>query len=352
MSRGFSVLAVLLTVSLASRPASSAPPPFLDPPFLDSSGGLLEVTLTAAESEITVANKTVVSRVFNGVYTPPVFRLQQGDTLRVHQINNLPDLDINFHSHGVVTSPLLNGDNVFISVQPSTTFDTQIPIPLTHQSGMYWYHPHVHPNVNQTLSHGMASAILIGDILEPFPELAGITERVLILKDLKLKNGEVVDDPDPAGKTLRTINGVYKPEITIAPGELQFWRIGNMSANIFYDLELKGVTFYQIAVDGNLQNQIIATDELVIPPGGRREVLVRGPAKPGKYKLKTRKFNTGPTGDKYGKQTMATLRVTGAPVAQLPLPTSFPAARRTCATKRPTPRARSSSTTPTTRTCS
>ena len=142
-----------------------------------------------------------------------------------------------------------------------------IPIPLTHPSGMFWYHPHVHGFVNNTISDGMAGAMIIGDILAPFPELAGITERVMLLKDMKIKKGAPVDDPDPAGPTRRTINGVFKPEITIAPGELQFWRIGNFSANIFYDLVLPGITFHVLAIDGNLQNQLISTDELLMPPG-------------------------------------------------------------------------------------
>lgn len=298
---------------------------FEDPPFLYSSGGILDVTLEAAESKVTVGGRTVTSRVFNGLYTPPVFRLQQGDTLRVHQVNHLTGLPMNLHTHGLVTSPLLNGDNVFVVVDPNDTFDSDIPIPLTHSSGMYWYHPHVHPYVNQELSHGMASALIIGNILAPFPELAGIKERVMIFKDLKLDGDKVIDNPDPTGPTLRTINGVFQPKITIAPGELQFWRMGNLGANIFYDLVMPGVTFNVIAVDGNLQNQVTSTNELVIAPGSRYEVLVRGPAAPGKYTMTTQAFNTGPNGDNYPAQVMATLSVEGAPVANpIPLPTTFP----------------------------
>jgi suppressor of ftsI len=299
--------------------------PFEDPPFLSSSNGFLDVTLEAAESRVTVGGKKVTSRVFNGLYTPPVFRLQQGDTLRVHQVNHLTGLPMNLHTHGLVTSPLLNGDNVFVVVDPNETFDSDIPIPLTHSSGMYWYHPHVHPYVNQELSHGMASALIIGNILAPFPELAGIKERVMIFKDLKLDGDHVIDNPDPTGPTMRTINGVLQPKITIAPGELQFWRMGNLGANIFYDLVMPGVTFNVIAVDGNLQNQVTPTNELVIAPGSRYEVLVRGPAAPGKYTMTTQAFNTGPNGDNYPAQVMATLSVEGAPVANpIPLPTTFP----------------------------
>lgn len=312
-------------LGFAATPAPAAPPAFVDPPSLTSSEGELEVTLEAAPSTVTVARKTVTANVFNGEYTVPVLRLSQGDTLRVQQINHMPEWDMNFHSHGVTTTPLLNGDNVFVVVDPNSTFETEIPIPMGHPSGMFWFHPHVHGFVNNTLSNGMAGALIIGDILEPFPELAGITEHVMMLKDLKVRKRQVVEDPDPSGKTTRTINGQYKPVITIAPGELQFWRVGNFSANIFYNLELPGVTFNVIAIDGNLQNQLHSTDELLIPPGGRVEMLVRGPAKRGKYKLKAKKFKTGPSGDKYPKQLMATLRVTGDPVTpQVPLPTKFP----------------------------
>jgi len=299
--------------------------PYVDPPFLSSSNGSLSLTLESAESQITVAGNTVTARVFNGMYIPPVFRLQQGDTLKVKQVNRLKSLPVNLHTHGLVTSPLLNGDNVFVVVDPEETFDTEIPIPLSHQSGMFWYHPHVHPYVNQEISQGMSSALIIGDILAPFPELANITERVMILKDLKLDGNTVVDNPDPSGPTLRTVNGIYQPEITIAPGELQFWRIGNLGANIFYDLVMPGVTFHVIAVDGNLQNQITSTDELIMPPGTRMEVLVRGPSQPGTYTMTTQAFSTGSNGDDYPAQVMATLKVQGEAVADpIPLPTTFP----------------------------
>jgi FtsP/CotA-like multicopper oxidase with cupredoxin domain len=298
---------------------------FVDPPSLYSENGVLELTLESAVARVTVGSINVNARVFNGQYTPPIFRLQQGDRLIVHQVNHLTNLPVNLHTHGLVTTPELNGDNVFVIVDPNTTFDTDIPIPLTHESGMFWYHPHVHPYVNQEISQGMSSAIIIGDLLAPFPELANIKERVMIFKDLKLNGLQPVDNPDPDGPTMRTINGVYQPEITIAPGELQFWRMGNLGANIFYDLAMDGVTFNIIAVDGNLQNQLTTTDELVIPPGSRYEVLVRGPDKPGKYELKTKAFNTGPDGDAYPEQLMATLKVEGPPVPNpIPLPSVFP----------------------------
>ncbi len=305
--------------------SSGESPMFEDPPVVSSSGGELALMLESLPTLIEIKKHDfAILNTFNGTYTPPTLRMQQGDTLHITQVNHLQNLPVNFHSHGVVTTPLANGDNVFVTVSPGETFDTVIPIPLTHSSGMYWYHPHVHPHVNETLSNGMAGALIIGDILAPFPELAGITERVMELKDLKLQDGEVVENPDPDGPTRRTINGLFQPRITIAPGELQFWRIGNMSANIFYNLQMEGVTFNVIAIDGNLQNQITVADTLLLAPGNRMEVLVRGP-ETGKYKLIALQFNTGPDGDAYPEQVMATLESQGQPVVpEIPLPTTFP----------------------------
>ena len=321
------VLGSLLALAPVA-PALAKPPPFADPPFLVSEEGVLAVTLDASPSEIRIKNKRVTSNVYNGLYVPPVLRLGLGDTLQVTQINGTADLQLNFHSHGVITSPNVPGDNVVTAnALPGETLDTTIAIDGANSSGLYWYHTHVHGFVNDGISNGLSGALIIGDVLESFPALAGITERVMLLKDMKIKKGVPLEDPDPAGKTRRTINGLFKPEITIAPGELQFWRIANVGANIFYDLTMKGVTFNILAVDGNLQNQLTETDELLLPPGRRFEVLVRGPDKPGKYKLWTNKFDTGPDGDAYPAQKMATLKVSKTPVTDpIPLPTTgFPA---------------------------
>src|SRR5262245_176341 len=122
MTRRAAFPLVFLSVWSLSTRLAAAPPAFQDPPFLASEKGVLEVTLTASEEMITVAKKTVLSRVWNATYTPPVFRLQQGDVLRVHQVNEL-DLPINLHTHGLVTTPKANGDNVFVLVDPNASFD-------------------------------------------------------------------------------------------------------------------------------------------------------------------------------------------------------------------------------------
>ena len=323
------LVAVAAAWTLLATGESAAPPvPFSNPPIIESQGGILDVTLTVAPATVSVAGQTVTTTVYNGLYMPPVLKVNPGDTIQLHLINaNTSPSATNVHYHGFGVSPQGNGDNVFIEVDPGApTFNYNIPIPLDHPQGLFWYHPHFHPGVNQAIAGGLSGGITIGNILAPFPQLRGITERIMLLKDLKLdKNGQPVLDPDPAGPTVRTINGLYQPEIDIAPEELQFWRIGNIGANIYYKLSFdKKVPFYIIAIDGNLQNRIIETSDLVIPPASRYELLVRGPKK-GKYKLRAEKFTTGPGGDSYPHQELASLVSSGNTANPIiPLPGKFP----------------------------
>src|SRR5262249_55945842 len=198
-------------------------------------------------------------------------------------------------------------------------FAYDFPIPADHPQGLYWYHPHFDPLLNTQIAGGMSGGLIIGNILAPFPDLAGIPERVMLLKDLKTMDGEPVPDPDPSCPTKRTINGLFNPQLTMQPGQLEFWRIGNIGSNIFYQLSLNKQPFNIIAVDGNLQNQVTTVDTLIIPPGGRIEALVYGP-KAGSYQLQAAAFNTGPAGDEYPGQLLATVVSQGPQVTQIPLP--------------------------------
>jgi len=314
---------LILTIVLGASAAALAATPFSNPPEIVSQGGVLGGTLTAAPATVQVGAKAVSTTVYNGLLMPPLLRVQPGDKVRL-QLRNDSSSSTNIHYHGFGVTPQGTGDNVFLNVPTGATYQYDFDIPSDHPQGLYWYHPHFHPDVNPQSAGGMSGGIIVGDILKPFPELAGITERVLLLKDTKIRKGKVLEDPDPSGSTTRTVNGLFKPRIDIAPGELQFWRIGNIGANIYYKLRLPHHVFYVIAQDGNLKNRIVQTKELLIPPAARYEVLVRG-AKHGKYPLKAIKFKTGPQGDHYPAQKLATVVSSGPRVqTQTPLPTVFP----------------------------
>ena len=303
--------------------SSPEPVPFSNPAEIASNEGVLQTTLTIEAAVQTVAGQEITfPELYNGEYTPPTLTVQPGDQISL-RLRNFGYQSTNLHYHGLNVTPMGTGDNVFLELEPGLSYDYDFDIPSDHPQGMFWYHPHLDPMLNTQLGGGMAGALIVGNILEPFPQLANIPERVFLLKDLKTVDGFPMPDPDPAGPTTRTINGLFQPQITMQPGQLEFWRIGNFSSNIYYDLNLEGLQFNIIAEDGNLQNQVVATDRLVMPPGKRVELLIYGPPA-GKYELETADFNTGPDGDAYPGQLMATVVSEGTAVSPIPLPTSFP----------------------------
>jgi len=182
---------------------------------------------------------------------------------------------------------------------------------------------------------GLSGGLIVGDILEPFPQLEGITEQIMYLKDFQLMDGEIPPEGmiNPSAPTNFTVNGQTNPTITMRPGETQFWQLGNIGADLYYDLVLEGHLFYQIERDGNRRNQTVERNSILMPTSSRVGVLVQA-NEPGRYKLRARKFNTGPQGDQYGGATLLTVKVEGEPVQDpitLPIPMNqFPPVENLC----------------------
>jgi len=302
------------------------PETFTNPPALTSSGGTLTTTFRAAVSEVDIAGQKVQSILYNGLFVPPTLRIQPGDTTNITIINAF-DNPTNLHHHGANVSPQNNSDNVFVSIEPGDPpYLQQVFYPPDHQPGMLWYHPHVDGYVESQTYAGMSGAIIVGDILAPFPQLQGIKERIMLLKDFQNIDGQIpgggglVGIIDSDAGTTRTINGQVNPTIKIRPGETQFWRIGNVSADIYYRLKLDGHILYELGHDGNRNNQLVPLEEIVMPPGSRTEVLVRGGAS-GMYQFRTLYYNQGADGDQYPEVPLATLISEGPAETPVPLPT-------------------------------
>ncbi|MEM7124450.1 MAG: multicopper oxidase family protein [Pseudomonadota bacterium] len=295
----------------------------VDPPAVYSNDGVLTTHLTVAPHTIEVGGKKVTTHLYNGLFIPPTLTLKPGDTL-VLNLHNYKDYPTNLHYHGTNTSPLGNSDNVYVIVDPNVTFMYEVEFPEDHPKGLFWYHPHYHGSTEYQIGSGLSGLISVEGVLDPWPELKDIRQRNMVLRDIQIVDGKVPNPPDPGNPTMRMINGQVNPTITIRPGEIQLWRVGNIGADIFYDLEIEGHKIYEIARDGFNTNQLVEYDHLLLPTSGRTEFLIVG-GEPGEYIFKTREINMGPAGDPHPETVLGTLVVSGDPVVDGPaLPTEFP----------------------------
>lgn len=301
---------------------------FRNPPEVTSKDGVLSTTLEVSTRTVEVDGLPVTTTVYNGAYMPPVLRLKPGDTLALRLVNN-SSAPTNEHYHGLNVSPRINpdatvSDNVFLHVPPGTTTDYRVAIPASHHPGLYWYHSHQHGSSEQQVMGGLSGGLVIEGLLAPVPELAGIRERMVLLKDIQIgPDGKVPADIDSSAPTHRTVNGQANPVMTIAPGETQLLRIGNISANMYYRLTLAGHTLYELARDGIRHNRLVPFSELLLPPASRSEVLIQGAAA-GTYALKSLPIDTGPQGDTAPEATLLTLVSQGEPQQPRVLPAALP----------------------------
>ncbi|KQX83228.1 hypothetical protein ASD48_08545 [Streptomyces sp. Root1310] len=312
--------------------------------------GRLETRLTVAFTEQALPGAgTVTTRTYEGRIPGPTLRVRPGDSLEITHVNALPpnggtaqhDMNIphhfntlNLHTHGMHVDPTGEADNIYRTFEPSetpgstTTYRSVVDVPADHPAGTFWYHPHHHGSTATQLLSGLGGVLVVEGDIDEVPEIAAAKDVVVCINELKLSGGRVPDLTSHGAyeriASTFLVNGAKNPVLTIAPGEVQRWRIVNAGAITAHFLSLRGHELHQIACDGITFMEPVATTGLTLPMGGRVDLLVRG-GEPGTYQLS----GGGPS------QTLLTLVVTGEPrpmelPATLPgRPTSLPEPTRT-----------------------
>ncbi len=254
----------------------------------------------------------------------------------------------NLHFHGLSVPPVCHQDEVLQTAVPAgSTFEYRLRIPAHEPAGLYWYHPHIHGFTMRSVLGGASGALIVEGLERAIPEVAGLPERVLVIRDQNLINPDAPpakSEPvtpqillDPDGDSINTHTGYGKPAkdlsvnfvpvpypdyppavITLKPGERQLWRVLNASALTYLHLALLIDQAAQklgvVAIDGvpiNLSGaearHIDWVDHIGVPPGGRVEFIVTGPPAGMPALLVTRSVDTGASGDNDPNRPLAAL---------------------------------------------
>jgi suppressor of ftsI len=302
-------------------------------PELRAKNRVLSVTLHAG-----VTSEGKNSFFFDGQPNAPTLRLQRGDELKITYVNDLPvtpqescavppckDMT-NLHFHGLTVSPNAPQDDVLdMMAMPGESLHYTLRIPEDHTPGLYWYHTHPHGESHRQVLDGMSGALVIEGIESYVPEVAGLPERILVVRGRSIEHDPNAKDllhridgdaaacgeNREATEEVFTVNGSLRPAIDIAPGERQFWRLVNASADRYVDLQLEGQTFEIVAMDGmpvgqhDPNHRTRIADHVLLPPAGRLEAIITGPSSAAPHRLISRCVDTGPDGDPNPAMTLA-----------------------------------------------
>jgi FtsP/CotA-like multicopper oxidase with cupredoxin domain len=405
----FGLLAVGLSTArllpAQELPSGSCPRPspgaeVSEPEDLRSHDGVLQVDLAVHNYKEPDGNTRYCYLLPDGSQSPTL-RLKPGDLLILHLKNDLSDTSspvaanhahhqanaakqsdpcasgqmsstsTNLHFHGLTVPPVCHQDDVLkTSIQPEDPpFEYRFRIPDNEPPGLYWYHPHIHGFSTPQVLGGASGALIVEGIERANPKLAGLPERVFVIRDQNLLNpnaspsksepvvpkflidrdGDAANNGTGFGKPAKdlSINFVpvpypdYPPAtIKIKPGERQLWRVLNASAVTYLNLAVlfnrKPQMLGIVALDGvpiNLNpgtvDDITWTDHIGVPPGARVEFIVDGPPAGVPALFVTRTVDTGQGGENDPNRALASIVATSdAPEPQSALaanPTPLPA---------------------------
>ena len=298
-----------------------------EPPVVKATGGVASLVLIVNENRVTGQPEFEYDRLRN---VAPTIDVKPGETIQIDLRNNLPAEpppgssvmrdDINLHFHGLGVSPQRPGDDVLdVMVKPGKKARYVIPIPTSQEPGLYWYHPHIHGETNfQVGESGMSGAIVVEGLAHHLHGLAKMKQRLIIVRatgeggDAAMPGMPGAEQIRPAGSNTNpctskdglmvTLNGARRPDITIAPGEKQFFRVVNATGHKTLRLNVQGEKVELVAIDGFALDTYPGTpptlteSAVTVPPAGRAEFVVTGPPS-GRAKFQTLCYNTGPNGD-------------------------------------------------------
>jgi len=357
-----------------------------EPADLRSQNGVLKVDLSVRNSKDASGARYCYVSADGGV--SPTLRLHPGDLLILNLKNELADpthaasaitsaaanhahmhpaadknadacasgamtiTSTNLHFHGLTVPAVCHQDDVLkTSIAPGDPpFEYRFRIPENEPPGLYWYHPHIHGFSKAQVIGGASGALIIEGIERANKEVAGLPERVLVIRDQDLVNpnappsksepvvpktlidldGDAANTGTGFGQPAKdlSINFVpvpfpdYPPAaIKMKPDERQFWRVLNASAITYLNLAvlfkrtpqqlgivaLDGVPLNQ---NGVADNSIEWRDHIGVPPGGRVEFIVKGPPLGVPGLLVTRTVNTGSGGENDPNRAIATIEST------------------------------------------
>ena len=342
--RQFLKLASIGTIGLASTNL---------PSFIGKSLGQsdeipdLEVRLQAIESTVSIYAGTPTTvwtyqgevlqgdqtslQVIPDSYLGPIFRVRQGQHIRIHFENELPEASI-IHWHGLILPEIMDAHPRYaIGSGETYTYDFTV----INRAGTYWYHPHPHKATATQVYNGLAGLFIVADEEEDILELpTGDYDIPLVIQDRSFDednqlvyisggmmsqmmtqmmgflgddifingNNEFTLDVETRAYRLRLLNGsnfrVYKlgwddntpltvigtdgglletpidrPYVTLSPGErVDLW-VDFSSYSVGSQLTLKSLPFTGVEMGGTMMGGMEMPETTTLPQGTEYPIL-------------------------------------------------------------------------------
>jgi len=219
---------------------------------------------------------------YNGQIPGPVIQGKEGTTLVINFSNKLKEPS-SIHWHGLRIDNAMDGVPGVTQdpVGPGENFIYRLKL---EDAGTFWYHPHF--NSSEQLERGLKGVFIVEEaVKQPWSR-----EMVWLMDDWFLQKDGNIYPQFNTGRDLMhdgrwgnvpTINGKFRPEYTVSPGERIRLRLINGANARIFSPHIEGLSADIIAVDGKPVTQIFPLNRFVLSPGNRIDLDIMIPQQAG-----------------------------------------------------------------------
>ena len=215
---------------------------------------------------------------YNGQIPGPIIRGRVGTTMVIDFANRLKEPS-SIHWHGLRIENAMDGVPGVTQdpVGPGENFTYRLKL---EDAGTFWYHPHF--NSSEQLERGLKGVFIV----EEAEKQPWSRDLVWLMDDWLLQKDGTIYPKFNTGRDLMhdgrwgnapTINGKFRPEYEVKPGERIRLRLINGANARIYSPHLEGLSAAVIAVDGRPVTKIIPLDRFVLSPGNRIDLDIKIP---------------------------------------------------------------------------
>lgn len=235
--------------------------------------------LSASSAEIELPESlSLAAFQFNNSVPGPTIRHVKGQELDIKFTNNIGQESI-IHWHGLIVPPEMDGHPIDAISSGSYNYHFK----LDQRAGTYWYHPHPHRITGEQVYRGLAGFFIIEDEEEKALNLPGGNYEIpLVLQDRRVnERGEVIYNPSMPERMMTgflgdtiLINGAPSPYHEVEPGVYRLRVLNGSNARIYNVAFQDDLSFMVIGTDGGLLPEAVETNELLMAPGERADILI------------------------------------------------------------------------------
>lgn len=250
--------------------------PPLAPSTVDAQGRrTFALTMQSGETDLGRGSPTRTWG-FNGAFLGPTLRATRGEEVAVHVTNRLDETST-VHWHGMHLPAAMDG-GPHQPIAPGGRWSPHWQV--DQPAATLWYHPHPHGETAKHVYRGLAGMFIVDDDRDvALPRTYGVDDVPVIVQD-KDFDGSQLDDTHGLfessgilGDTV-LVNGTPGPFLDVTTERVRLRLLNGSNARV-YRFHFDDYRPYAVvASDGGLLPSPVETDELLLSPGERAEVVV------------------------------------------------------------------------------